>query len=154
MDDTAYMREALKEAVRAAEQGEVPIGAVLVLDGEIVARAHNMKETWGDPTAHAEMVALHQALSHLHYRRLEEATIYVTVEPCPMCAGALVMARLRRLVYGAPDPKAGAVGSIVDIARHPRLNHRLEVKAGVLAEEAAQLLRAFFQQLRNPTAER
>jgi tRNA(adenine34) deaminase len=154
LSDCDYMREALREAAKAGEMGEIPIGAVIVKDGEILARAHNLKETRQDPTAHAEMVAISEAVARLGYWRLEGATMYVTLEPCPMCAGALVMARVQRLVYGAADPKAGAVGSLMDIARHPGLNHRLEVKAGVLEEESAGLMKEFFRKLRKKDAER
>ncbi|NLY55850.1 MAG: nucleoside deaminase [Firmicutes bacterium] len=142
------MQAALTEAERAYELGEIPIGAVITLDGEIVGRGHNLKETQKDPTLHAEIVALRDAASRLGTWRLTGTTIYVTIEPCPMCAGALVQARVKRLVYGADDPKAGAVGSLMDLVRDPRLNHRLEVTRGVLAEESRQILQRFFAQIR------
>jgi len=139
------MREALAEARRAAASGEVPVGAVVVgAAGEILARAHNRREAEQDPTAHAELVAVRRAAAASGSWRLEGATVYVTLEPCAMCAGALVLARVARLVFGANDPKAGYCGSLGDLVRDPRLNHRLEVAAGVLAEECGALLRGFF----------
>ena len=143
-----FMAEALAEARFAAGLGEAPVGAVLVLDGTIIARGHNLRETSGDPTAHAEVVALREAARRLGTWRLEGTTLYVTLEPCAMCAGALVLARVGTLVYGADDPKAGACGSLMNIVQDPRLNHRLEVVRGVRAEEAGALLRAFFHRLR------
>lgn len=139
------MRLALDEAVLALEEGEAPVGAV-VLDGSgtLLGRGHNERETSGDPTAHAEVLALRRACSVTGSWRLTGATLVVTLEPCTMCAGALVLARVDRLVYGAADPKAGAVGSLWDVVRDRRLNHRPEVLGGVLAEESAQLLRTFF----------
>jgi tRNA(Arg) A34 adenosine deaminase TadA len=148
MDDAGFLREALLEARRAAELGEVPVGAVLVADGEIVARAHNRRELDGDPLAHAEMLALAEAARVRGGWRLDGCTIYVTLEPCAMCAGALVNSRVERLVYGASDPKAGYCGSLGDIVRDSRLNHRLRVSVGVLEEECASLLREFFASLR------
>lgn len=145
MTDEDYMREALALARRGYELGEVPIGAVIVYDGQIVAASHNLKEARRDPTAHAEMVAISAATQALGRWRLTGCMMYVTIEPCAMCAGALVLARIDRLVYGAADPKAGAVGSIMDIARHERLNHRVEVTGGVLAEECGALVSTFFQ---------
>ena len=139
------MREALKEAEKAEDEGEVPVGAVIVMDGRVVGRAHNQRETLKDPTAHAEMIALTQAAAWAGAWRLSGATMYVTVEPCPMCAGALVLARVDRLVYGCPDPKAGACGSLYNILSDERLNHRLEVKTGVLAEQCAEAVQSFFQ---------
>jgi tRNA(adenine34) deaminase len=138
------MRLALDEAKLAAEQGEVPIGAVLVLAGEVVASRGNERERRHDPTAHAEMLVLRDAAAIAGGWRLSEATLYVTLEPCAMCAGAIVLARIGRLVFGADDPKAGAAGSIFNIVDHPALNHRPAVHAGVLAAEAAQVLREFF----------
>ena len=139
------MREALAEARRAAASGEVPVGAVVVgAAGELLARAHNRREAEQDPTAHAELVAVRRAAAASGSWRLEGATVYVTLEPCAMCAGALVLARVARLVFGASDPKAGYCGSLGDLVRDPRLNHRLEVAAGVLAEECGALLRGFF----------
>ena len=142
--DREYMQEALRLAREAGARGEVPVGAVVVLDGEVIASAANEKELRGDATAHAEMLALQRAAAKLRHWRLSEATLYVTLEPCPMCAGAMIQARLGRLVFGAADPKAGAAGSVMDILDHPGLNHRLKVKSGVLAEECGQLLTEFF----------
>lgn len=138
------MREALAEAEAAAAHGDVPIGAVLVRDGELLARDHNRRELDQDPTAHAEVLVLRAGARDLGSWRLEGCTLYVTLEPCAMCAGALVLARLPRLVFAADDPKAGAVGALYDIPRDPRLNHRVEVVRGVLADEAAAQLTAFF----------
>ncbi|MBP7056145.1 MAG: tRNA adenosine(34) deaminase TadA [Candidatus Omnitrophica bacterium] len=140
-----YMEEALKEATKALDKDEVPVGAVIVHDGKIIARAHNQIKLLKDPTAHAEMIAITQAAAHLSNERLIDTVMYVTVEPCSMCAGALVLARVKRLVYGAPDPKTGACGSIMDITRDKRLNHRLEVVAGVRKEDCASLLQEFFR---------
>lgn len=142
------MAAALEEAEQAFAKGEIPIGAVIVKDGEIIGRGHNLKETEKDPTLHAEIVAIRDAARNLGTWRLTGTTIYVTIEPCPMCAGALVQARIRRLVYGADDLKAGAVGSLWDIVRDPRLNHRLEVRRGVLENEAKELVQKFFTRLR------
>jgi tRNA(adenine34) deaminase len=146
--DERFMRMALREAEAAAIEGEVPVGAIIVKERRILGRAHNQRETLSDPTAHAEMIAITQAAQALEAWRLEGATIYVTLEPCPMCAGALVQARVKRLVYGAVDPKAGACGTLYNIVCDERLNHRLEVTAGVLADEARELLQAFFQKKR------
>jgi tRNA(adenine34) deaminase len=148
MDDTTWMRLALDEARRAAEHGDVPIGAVAVRDGEVIARAHNRREADGDPTAHAELLAIRAASQATGHWRLDDVTLYCTLEPCAMCAGAMVLARLPRLVYGAPDPKAGAGGSVMDLLNHPRLNHRVEVVAGLLADDSAALIRRFFSGLR------
>ncbi|HPM42565.1 MAG TPA: tRNA adenosine(34) deaminase TadA [Candidatus Omnitrophota bacterium] len=144
-----YMEEAIKEAVKALEADEVPVGAVIVHDAKIIARAHNQIKLLKDPTAHAEMIAITQAAAHLANERLIDTVMYVTVEPCAMCAGALVLARVKRLVYGASDPKTGACGSIMDIARDKRLNHRLEVVAGVRKEDSTSLLQEFFRKKRN-----
>ena len=144
------MREALAEAQAAAVHDDVPIGAVLVHDGEPIARGHNRREVATDPTAHAEILALRDGARHLGSWRLSGCTLYVTLEPCTMCAGALVLSRLDRVVYAADDPKAGAVGAIYDIPRDPRLNHNVEVVRGVLAEEAGELLRGFFAARRPP----
>jgi tRNA(adenine34) deaminase len=144
-DDERYMRMALDEARQAVPSGDVPVGCVIVLEGNVIGRAHNLREALQDPTAHAEIVALRQAASAVGRWRLDGAVVYCTVEPCPMCAGALVNARVRRLVYGVTDPKSGACGSIFDILREPRLNHRVEVTGGVLADEALALLREFFE---------
>jgi tRNA(adenine34) deaminase len=143
-----YMRRALAAAEDAARSGEVPVGAVVVVRDEVVAVAHNERETRNDPTAHAEIVALRRAAAALGGWRLVDAELFVTMEPCPMCAGALVNARLRRLVYGCDDPKAGAARTLYRLLDDPRLNHRVEVVAGVLADESAALLRAFFSRLR------
>jgi tRNA(adenine34) deaminase len=148
MDDLTWMGLALDEARRAAEHGDVPIGAVAVLNGEVIARAHNRREVDGDPTAHAELLAIRAASQVIGHWRLDDVTLYCTLEPCAMCAGAMVLARLPRLVYGAPDPKAGAGGSIIDLLSHPRLNHRVEVVGGVLADDSTALIRAFFSGLR------
>ncbi len=148
VEDEAYMREALVEAERAYLKGEVPVGAVAVKDGVIIGRGHNQKEELRDPTAHAEMTALRQAGQALGGWRLTGVTVYSTFEPCPMCAGALVMARVDRLVYAVEDPKSGACDSVFDLVRSPHLSHRLKVSKGVLAEEAQELLDGFFRELR------
>ena len=142
------MAEALAEARRAAAEGEVPIGAVLVADGRIAGRGRNARERLHDPTAHAEILALQEAARTLGRWRLTGATMYATLELCPMCAGALVNARVDRLVYGVADPKAGAVDTLFDVVRDPRLNHRLAVTSGVLADECGALLREFFRDRR------
>ncbi|OAT86149.1 tRNA-specific adenosine deaminase [Desulfotomaculum copahuensis] len=142
------MREALTEAQKAYDRGEVPIGAVVVLDGEIIGRGHNLRETLVDSTAHAEILALREAARHVGDWRLTGTTLYSTIEPCPMCAGALVQFRVGTLVYGAADPKAGAVDSIMDVVREPRFNHRVAVVSGVLADECAGIIRRFFRELR------
>jgi len=150
--ETAFMRRALAAAEEAAGRGEVPVGAVVVVGGEIVAIAHNERETGSDPTAHAEILALRRAAAALGSWRLTGADLYVTMEPCPMCAGALVNARLRRLYFGCDDPKAGAVRTLYTLVDDPRLNHRVEVVPGLLAAEGAALLRSFFSRLRQPEA--
>lgn len=144
-DDERFMREALEEARLAAEEGEVPIGAVVVCDGEVVARAHNRRETDLDPSAHAEFSAMVAASRALGRWRLSGCTVYVTLEPCLMCAGLMVNARIDRCVYGAADPKGGALGTLYDVSRDSRLNHEFEVESGVLGEEAADQLRDFFR---------
>ncbi|MEN6350341.1 MAG: tRNA adenosine(34) deaminase TadA [Syntrophomonas sp.] len=144
---------ALDIAHEAAARGEIPIGAVVVLDGQVIARAGNEKELQEDATAHAEMLALQRAARHSGSWRMQEATLYCTLEPCPMCAGAMVNVRLGRLVYGARDPKAGAAGSILDVVRCPALNHQVQVEGGVLKEECAELLSAFFADLRRDARE-
>ena len=146
--DESWMAEALAEARLAAAEGEVPIGAVVVFEDRIVGRGRNARERLGDPTAHAEVVALRAAARALGRWRLTGCTLYVTLEPCFMCAGALVNARVDRLVFSVPDPKAGAVGSLADVGRDPRLNHRLEVASGALAAECGDLLRDFFRERR------
>ena len=144
-DDERFMREALEEARLAAEEGEVPIGAVVVCGGEVVARAHNRRETDLDPSAHAEFSAMVAASRALGRWRLSGCTVYVTLEPCLMCAGLMVNARIDRCVYGAADPKGGALGTLYDVSHDSRLNHEFEVESGVLGEEAADQLRDFFR---------
>jgi tRNA(adenine34) deaminase len=145
---TRWMREALAEAEAAAAHDDVPIGAVLVHDGEVIGRGHNRREVDQDPTAHAELLTLREGAATLGTWRLAGCTLYVTLEPCTMCAGALVLARLDRVVFGADDPKAGAVGALYDIPRDPRLNHLVEVVRGVEADACGELLRGFFRQRR------
>ena len=147
-EDSHWMREALREAERAGRRGEVPVGAVVVGAGRVLGRAGNAIEATQDPTAHAEMLALRQAAAVLGTRRLLATTLYVTLEPCAMCAGAAVLARVPRLVFGATDPKSGACGSLCNIAADPRLNHRCQVRGGVLERECAELLKGFFAALR------
>lgn len=146
--DEYFMRLALREAERALEHDDVPIGAVIVRDGEVAAVAHNERELRGDPTAHAEVLALRAAAAEAGTWRVLDSVLYVTLEPCAMCAGAMVLARVPRVVYGATDPKAGAAGSVLDVLGEPRLNHRPEVAAGLLADESATLLGAFFSSRR------
>ncbi len=142
--DEYFMRLALREAERAIEHEDVPIGAVLVIGGEVLGAAHNERELREDPTAHAEVLAMRQAAAALGSWRLLESVLYVTLEPCAMCAGAIVLGRVPRVVYGAADPKAGAAGSVLDVLGEPRLNHRPEVSGGLLAEQCALLLTDFF----------
>jgi tRNA(adenine34) deaminase len=142
--DLAFMATALEAAEAAAAIGEVPVGALIVVEDRVVAIGRNARESAHDPTAHAELIAIRDAARILGRWRLHDATLYVTLEPCPMCAGAIVNARVPRLVYGADDPKAGAVKSLYSICNDPRLNHRLEVEGGVLAPRASELLKAFF----------
>ena len=144
-EDERFMRMALEEAAAAAEEGEAPIGAVVVCDGAVVARAHNRRETDADPSAHAEFAAMVAASRALGRWRLTGCTVYVTLEPCLMCAGLMVNARVDRCVYGAADPKGGALGTLYDVSHDPRLNHEFAVTSGVLADEAAELLRTFFR---------
>ncbi len=146
--DRKWMRLALSEAESALATDDVPIGAVAVRQGAVIGRGYNRREADKDPTAHAEIIAIREAAAALDRWRLDEVTLYCTLEPCSMCAGAMVLARLPRLVYAAGDPKAGAAGSIIDITRHHRLNHHVHVESGLYAEEAAELLRAFFRRLR------
>ena len=148
MKDFEFMGIALAEARKAAAEGEVPIGAVLALDGEVIAKAHNRRETDHDATAHAEMLVIREACEKLNRWRLSGTTLYVTIEPCPMCAGALVMSRVERLVYGSPDSKAGAAESIFNVVQNPALNHQLMVTAGVRQEECAAEMQAFFREKR------
>jgi tRNA(adenine34) deaminase len=142
--DDYFMRLALREAERALAHEDVPIGTVIVRAGEIIAAAHNERELRSDPTAHAEILALREGARVTGSWRVLDAAVYITLEPCAMCAGALVLARVARVVYGAPDPKAGAAGSVLDVLGEPRLNHRPDVAGGLLAEECAELLSGFF----------
>ena len=146
--DERFMRDALASARRALSHRDVPVGAAVVKDGLVIARGRNARERDGDPTAHAELVAIRRAARKLGSWRLSGCTLYVTLEPCAMCAGAMVLARLPRLVYGATDPKAGFTGSLGNLVRHPRLNHRVEVTAGVLAAECGRILVEFFRERR------
>jgi len=146
--DELWMEEALRAAQRALEAGEVPVGAVVIESGRVVGRGWNRNITDSDPTAHAEMVALREAGATVGNHRLAECELFATIEPCPMCAGALVHARIKRLVYGADDSKAGAVRSVTQVLNHPNLNHRMEVRAGVLAGRCAELLQTFFKSRR------
>jgi len=149
VDDDGAMARALEEAAAAPAHGDVPIGAVVVVNGEIVARRHNERELTGDPTAHAEVLALRDAAASVGDGwRLVDATVVVTVEPCPMCAGALLAARVRRVVFGVPDPKAGACGSVYNLCADPRLHHEIEVVHGIRADECAALLKEFFDERR------
>jgi tRNA(adenine34) deaminase len=143
--DEYFMRLALREAERAVGHGDVPIGAVVAREGEVIGAGHNERELRQDPTAHAEVLALREAARAVGSWRILDAVMYVTLEPCAMCAGAIVLARLPRLVYGTPDPKTGAAGSVLDLLREPRLNHRAQVAGGLLAEECAALLTDFFR---------
>jgi tRNA(adenine34) deaminase len=146
--DEWFMRLALREAERALEHDDVPIGAVVVRDGEVIGAGRNERELRSDPTAHAEVLALREAAAAVGSWRVLESVLYVTLEPCAMCAGAIVLARVPRVVFGTVDPKAGAAGSVLDVLAEPRLNHRPEVASGLLAEESAELLRAFFRSRR------
>jgi tRNA(adenine34) deaminase len=143
-DDEHFMRLALREAARARDHDDVPVGAVVVQAGEVIATGRNERELRADPTAHAEILALREAARRLGVWRVLDSTLYVTLEPCAMCAGAIVLARVPRVVYGTPDPKAGAAGSVLDVLAEPRFNHRPAVQAGVLREECAALLVDFF----------
>ena len=142
------MNEALRQAKMAASADEVPVGAVIVYERKIIAKAHNQIEMLKDPTAHAEMIAITQATNYLSSKWLQECTLYVTIEPCSMCAGALVLARIARVCFGAHDPKTGACGSVINIANHQSLNHRMEVNGGILADECSSVVSEFFQQKR------
>ena len=146
--DEFFMRQAMGEALAAESIGEVPVGAVLVRDGHVIGRGHNRRETSNDPTTHAEMVAIRQAAAHIGHWRLLDCTLYVTLEPCVMCMGAIILARIPRLVFGCRDPRVGAVGSIYDFSKDHRFNHRVEVTEGILAEECRDQLSGFFQKLR------
>lgn len=143
-----FMQEALEQARKALEKNEVPVGAVLVQKGKIIARAHNLVRTQKDPTAHAEILVLRRGARRLTNERLNNTSLYVTVEPCAMCGGAMVWARVKKLIYGTKDPKAGAAGSVVNVVKNPRLNHRLEVLGGVLEEDCRELMESFFRQRR------
>mgnify|MGYP001557797679 FL=1 len=153
LDDEAGMRAALRDARASAEADEVPVGCVIVHDGIVIGRGHNQTESLQDATAHAEIIAIGAASNALGSWRLTDCTLYVTLEPCAMCGGAIVLARVPRLVYGAFDPKAGACGSVLDVIHEPRLNHRVQVTPGVLAEECGELLREFFQRKRKRAEE-
>ncbi|MDA7028598.1 tRNA adenosine(34) deaminase TadA [Bacillus sp. CLL-7-23] len=146
--DEIYMNEAIQEAKRAEEKGEVPIGAVLVLDHEIIARAHNLRETDQRSIAHAEMLVIDRACKKLGTWRLENAVLYVTLEPCPMCAGAVVLSRIGKVVFGASDPKGGCAGTLMNLLQEKRFNHQAEVVSGVMEEECGRLLSDFFRKLR------
>jgi tRNA(adenine34) deaminase len=146
--DLEYMQLALETARRAPALGEVPIGAVLVLDGQVLVQVHNFREAWQDPTAHAEVVAIREAATRLGTWRLTGTTLYVTIEPCSMCAGAIIQSRITRLVFGAKDPKAGACGSVFNLPDERRLNHRVQVVGGVLEQESQELMQTFFRSLR------
>ena len=148
MTDLEAMHAAMEEAQAAAADGEVPVGAVVLVDGEIIARGQNRVIRDSDPSAHAEIVAMRSAAQHLHNYRLTGCTLAVTLEPCAMCAGAILHARIARLVYAAADPKAGACGSVLEVMNHPRLNHRVELVPGLLAEECGAMLQAFFRSRR------
>ncbi len=146
--DFTFMRIALEEAARAAAAGEVPIAALVVQDSQILAEAHNCRELWQDPTAHAEVIAIRAAATALGTWRLTDTTLYVSLEPCAMCIGAIILARISRVVFGAWDPKAGACGSVFDFTNEPRLNHRVEILGGLLEQESQALIQQFFRQLR------
>jgi tRNA(adenine34) deaminase len=150
-EGAAWMELALEQARLGGEAGEVPVGALVIKDGEIVGRGHNRNLLDKDPTAHAEIVALRQAATLLGNHRLPGCVMVATIEPCSMCAGALIHARISRLVYGAPDTKAGAAGSVLQVINHPSLNHKMEVTAGVLAGKCSEILQEFFRRKRDPT---
>ncbi|MCX7919394.1 MAG: tRNA adenosine(34) deaminase TadA [bacterium] len=148
MTDEQYMREAIELAQSAAELNEVPVGAVVVYQGQIISRANNANITTTDATAHAELLAIREACQKLNQKRLDGAWIYVTKEPCPMCAGAMVLAHIERLIFGVSDPKSGAAGSVVNLVNHPHLNHRIAITSGILESECRELLQQFFKKLR------
>jgi tRNA(adenine34) deaminase len=150
-DDSGWMRLALEQARLAAQADEVPVGALVIKDGQIVGRGHNRTLLDNDPTAHAEIVALRQAAARLGNHRLAGCSMFATIEPCAMCAGALIQARLDRLVYGASDPKAGAAGSVLEVLNHPSLNHKMTITAGVLEHECSEVLQRFFREKRPRT---
>lgn len=147
-EDRRWMQEAIAEAEKAESIGEVPIGAVIVRNNEIIGRGHNLRETRLDPTAHAELVAIRNACDSIEAWRLLDCTLYVTLEPCPMCAGAIVQSRVKRVVYGTHDPKAGCAGTLMNLLQEPRFNHETELTSGVLQTECALLLTRFFRRLR------
>jgi tRNA(adenine34) deaminase len=151
-EDAVWMEEALEQAALAGAAGEVPVGAVVIKDGQIIGRGHNRNLLENDPTAHAEIVALRQAAARMGNHRLTGCVMFATIEPCAMCAGALVHARISRLVYGASDPKAGAAGSVLQVINHPGLNHRMEITAGVLASRCSEVLQRFFREKRQQSA--
>lgn len=148
-EDREWMAEAIAEARKAEAIGEVPIGAVIVRGGEVIGRGHNLRETHHDPTAHAEMVAIRDACERIGAWRLLDCTLYVTLEPCPMCAGAIVQSRVKRVVYGTSDPKAGCAGTLMNLLQEPRFNHETELTSDILQAECAMLLTQFFRRLRN-----
>lgn len=148
MEHSRFMLEALKEAKKAIEYGDVPVGCVIVKDAKIIARGRNEIERKGDPTAHAEIIAIRRATRKLGYQRLLDCTMYVTLEPCNMCAGAIVLARVPRLIFGTSDPKTGACGSLYNIVADERLNHRVEIITGILKNECSQILKTFFADIR------
>jgi tRNA(adenine34) deaminase len=147
-NDEEFMRDALTEAELAEQEGEVPVGAVVVFAGTVIGRGHNRNLGWHDPTAHAEVVALRDAGKSIGNHRLSDCEMFVTIEPCAMCAGAIIHARIRRLVYGAADPKAGAVHSVMRVLNHPQLNHKVEVESGVLGAECSAVVQEFFRRRR------
>ena len=149
-----FMREALKEAQKAYDQAEVPIGAVVVLNGEIIGRGHNLREKEQDATLHAEIKAIRQANQHLGSWRLEDCELFVTLEPCPMCSGAMILARMKKVIFGAFDPKAGTAGTFMNLLQDSRFNHQVEVEQGVLEEECQEILRSFFKGLRERNKKR
>ena len=149
-EDAAWMQLALEQATLAAQAGEVPVGALVIKDGEIIGRGHNRNLLNDDPTAHAEIVALREAAARMKNHRLTGCTMVTTIEPCSMCAGALIHARIARLIYGAADAKAGAAGSALEVLNHPRLNHKMEVTAGILADRCSEIIQEFFRRKREP----
>jgi tRNA(adenine34) deaminase len=148
-DNSRYMQYALKEAERAFDAGEVPVGCIIVYEGQIIGKAHNQRETLQDPTAHAEVLAITQAAAHLKSWRLEKTRMYVTLEPCAMCAGAIILARIPEVYFGAMDPKAGCTGSLMNLLGDPRFNHRPKVVSGIMAEQCGGILSSFFQKIRD-----
>jgi tRNA(adenine34) deaminase len=148
MNDIYFMKIALEEAKKALDKSETPVGAIVVKDDEIISRSHNLRESLQDPTAHAELLAIKDASEKLGRWRLTDCTIYVTLEPCAMCSGAMILARVKRLVYGASDPKAGTAGSLMNLLSHEKLNHQVEVESGILAKECGEILSDFFSSRR------